>query len=160
MWFLHRTLKFYWGFRMQFAENFQANWQEGYCFIMTMPDPIQLEEPSTEFKNYSGNFLNIRLTDRTWPLVTPSVWSAKKTPWWQTFCWWQRSWNGGAEVAEITVKRLLCCGVWRTAKAMGQVCQCWWRICQEINAFPGLNITCFTFYIHLWPIYWLSLEQK
>jgi hypothetical protein len=21
--------------------NFQDNWQEGYCFIMTMPDPIQ-----------------------------------------------------------------------------------------------------------------------
>jgi hypothetical protein len=24
---------------MQSAENVQANWQEGYCFIMTMPDP-------------------------------------------------------------------------------------------------------------------------
>jgi hypothetical protein len=24
---------------MQFIENIQANWQEGYCFIMTMPDP-------------------------------------------------------------------------------------------------------------------------
>jgi hypothetical protein len=23
--------------------------------------------------------------------------------------------------------------------------------------FPGSNITCFTIYIHLWPIYWLSL---
>jgi hypothetical protein len=23
--------------------------------------------------------------------------------------------------------------------------------------FPGSNIICFTFYIHLWPIYWLSL---
>jgi hypothetical protein len=26
-------------FRMKFTENVQANWQEGYCFIMTMPDP-------------------------------------------------------------------------------------------------------------------------
>jgi hypothetical protein len=29
---------------------------------------------------------------------------------WLTFCWW-RGWNGGAEVAETTVKRILCCGV-------------------------------------------------
>jgi hypothetical protein len=30
----------------------------------------------------------------------------------------------GAEVAETTDKRLLCCGFWRTAKAMGQVYKC------------------------------------
>jgi hypothetical protein len=51
------------------------------------------------------------------------------------------SWNGGAEVAETTVERLLHCGDRRTGKAIGQVYQCWWRICREI--------TCFTFYIHL-----------
>jgi hypothetical protein len=28
---------------------------------MTMPDPIQPEQPRREFKNYSGNFFNIRL---------------------------------------------------------------------------------------------------
>jgi hypothetical protein len=76
---------------------------------------------------------------------------------WQTFLW-RRCWNGGAEVAETTVKRLLCCGFRRTGKAMGQVYQCWWRICRDINVFfPGSNITCFTFYIPLWPIYRLSL---
>jgi hypothetical protein len=32
---------------------------KGYCFIMTMPDPIQPEQPRREFKNCSGNFLNI-----------------------------------------------------------------------------------------------------
>jgi hypothetical protein len=37
-----------------------------------------------------------------------------------------------AEVAETTVKRLLCCGFRRTGKAMGQ---CWWKISQEINIF-------------------------
>jgi hypothetical protein len=42
----------------------------------------------------------------------------------------------------------LCCEFRRTGKAMGQVYQCWWRICQEINIFPGLNIISFTFYIH------------
>jgi hypothetical protein len=62
---------------MQFAENVHANWQEGYCFIMSMPDPIQPGQPRREFKNYSRNFLNICLTARTWPLVTSFVWSAK-----------------------------------------------------------------------------------
>jgi hypothetical protein len=33
---------------------------------MTMPDPIQPEQPRREFKNCSGDFLNIRLTARTW----------------------------------------------------------------------------------------------
>jgi hypothetical protein len=28
---------------MQFAENFQANWQEEYCFITRLPEPIQPE---------------------------------------------------------------------------------------------------------------------
>jgi hypothetical protein len=27
----------------------EANWQEKYCFIMTMPDPIQPEQLSREF---------------------------------------------------------------------------------------------------------------
>jgi hypothetical protein len=38
-----------------------ANWQEEYCFIMTMPDPIQPEQPRREFKKYSGKFFKIRL---------------------------------------------------------------------------------------------------
>jgi histone-lysine N-methyltransferase SETMAR len=41
----------------------------------------------------------------------------------------------GVEVAETTVKRLLCCGFWHTGKVIGQVYQCWWRICREINVF-------------------------
>jgi hypothetical protein len=43
--------------------------------------------------------------------------------------------NGGPEVAETTVKTLLCCRFRRTGKAMGQVYECWWRICREINVF-------------------------
>jgi hypothetical protein len=39
----------------------------------------------------------------------------------------------GAELAETTVKRLLCCGFRRTGKAMGQVNRCCLRICREIN---------------------------
>jgi hypothetical protein len=39
-------------FREQFAENIQANWQEGYCSFITMPDPIQSLENS---RNRMGN---------------------------------------------------------------------------------------------------------
>jgi hypothetical protein len=42
----------------------------------------------------------------------------------------------GAEVAEPTVKRLLRCGFRSTGKAMGQVYQCWYRICREIDVSP------------------------
>jgi histone-lysine N-methyltransferase SETMAR len=42
---------------VQFTENIQANWQEGYCFIMTVPDPIQSEQPRREFKNYQWELL-------------------------------------------------------------------------------------------------------
>jgi hypothetical protein len=72
---------------------------------------------------------------------------------WQMFCWW-RGWNGCAELAETTDKRLLCCGFRRTGKAMGQMYQCWWRLCQ------GSNITCCMFYIHLWTTYWLFLVNN
>jgi hypothetical protein len=41
----------------------------------------------------------------------------------------------GAEVVETTVKIFLCSGFRLTGKAMGQVYQCWWRICREINVF-------------------------
>jgi hypothetical protein len=42
----------------------------------------------------------------------------------------------------------------RTGKAMGQVYQCWRRICREINVFfPVSNITCFQLYMNLWPVY-------
>jgi hypothetical protein len=56
-----------------------------------------------------------------------------------------------AEVAETTIKRLLCCGFRRTGKAMGQVYQCWWWICREIICFFfHVRISHFnTFYIDL-----------
>jgi hypothetical protein len=76
----------------------------------------------------------------------------------QTFPWWRGGWNGGAEVAETTVKRLLCCGFRRTGKAMGQMYQCWWRICREKNVYSRFEYHMFYVVLfHLWPIYWLSL---
>jgi hypothetical protein len=39
----------------------------------------------------------------------------------------------GGEVAETTAKRLLCCGFRRNGKEIGQVYECRWRICREIN---------------------------
>jgi hypothetical protein len=41
-----------------------TNCQEGWCFNMAL-DPIQAEQPRGEFKNYSRNFLNIRITPHT-----------------------------------------------------------------------------------------------
>jgi hypothetical protein len=38
-------------------------------------------------------------------------------------------------------KRLLCFGFRRTGKAMGQVYQCWWRICREINVFFQVRVS-------------------
>jgi hypothetical protein len=49
----------------------------------------------------------------------------------------------GAEVAETTIKRLLCCGFRRTGKSMGQVYQCLWRICREISVLPRLEFHVF-----------------
>jgi hypothetical protein len=51
-------------------------------------------------------------------------------------------------VAETTVKILLCYGFRRTAKEMGQIYQCRWRICGEINVF--LTLECHMFYV-LYP---------
>jgi hypothetical protein len=67
-----------------------------------------------------------------------------------------RSWNGGTEVAETSVKRLLCYGFRRTSNAMGQVHQYYRRICREIHIYSRFYHI-FTFYIHLWHIYWLCL---
>jgi hypothetical protein len=47
----------------------------------------------------------------------------------------------GAEVPETTVKRTQCCGFGLTGKAMGQVYQCWWRICREICVLFHVRIS-------------------
>jgi hypothetical protein len=52
-------------------------------------------------------------------------------------------------VSEATVKILLPCGFRRTGKAMGQVYQCWWMICREINVFSKFEYHMF-FYV-LYP---------
>jgi hypothetical protein len=54
----------------------------------------------------------------------------------------------GSKVAEITDKRLLCCGFRRTGKTIRQVYRCWWRICRDMHSLLS-NITYFTFYMHL-----------
>jgi hypothetical protein len=71
-----------------------------------------------------------------------------------------RWWNGGAELAETTVKILLCCGFWRSGKAMGQLVLVLVEDMPRNKCFfPCSNITCFTFYIHLWSKYWFSLVR-
>jgi hypothetical protein len=80
-------------------------------------------------------------------------------PWWQMFRWWRRSWNGGAEMTETTVERLPCCGFRRTGKAMGQVYQCWWRICREINAFSRFEYHMF-YFLYIFVTCLLSLPPS
>jgi hypothetical protein len=60
-------------------------------------------------------------------------------------------------VAETTVKRLLCYGFRLTGTAMGQVYQCRWRICREMNAFARFE---YMFYV-LYPFvtYLLALPH-
>jgi hypothetical protein len=43
-------------------QDVQANWQEGHCFIMTMPDPMQPEQPRKGFKSQEWELLEDRLT--------------------------------------------------------------------------------------------------
>jgi hypothetical protein len=62
-------VKFFLSFRIQFAENVQANWQRGVLLHHDNAKPNTAWQPRREFENYIGNFLNICLTARTWPLV-------------------------------------------------------------------------------------------
>jgi hypothetical protein len=66
--------------------------------------------------------------------------------------------RSGAQMAETRVKILLCYGFRSTDKAMGQVYQCWWRICRETNVF--LRFEYHKFYI-LYPFlnYLLTLPR-
>jgi hypothetical protein len=59
-------------------------------------------------------------------------------------------------VSETTVKRLLFCGFRRIGKAMGQVYQCWWRICREMNVFSRFKYRMF-YVLHPFVIYLLTL---
>jgi hypothetical protein len=77
---------------------------------------------------------------------------------WHTFRWWRRGWNGGAEVAETTVKRLQWCWFRRTGKAMGQVYKCWWRICREMNVFSRFEYHMF-YVLYPFVTYLLTLPR-
>jgi hypothetical protein len=55
-----------------------------------------------------------------------------------------------------TVKRLLCCGFQCTGKAMGQVYECWWRICREINIFSRFEYNMF-YVLYPFATYLLTL---
>jgi hypothetical protein len=63
-----------------------------------------------------------------------------------------------AEVAETAVKRLRCCGFRYTGKAIGQVYQCWWRICWEINVFSMFEYHMF-YVLYPFVTYLLTLPR-
>jgi hypothetical protein len=48
----------------------RSNGKRGNVSSWKWQTPTQPKQPRREFNNYSGNFLNICLTARTWPLVT------------------------------------------------------------------------------------------
>jgi hypothetical protein len=66
----------------------------------------------------------------------------------------------GAEVTELTVKRLLCCGFRRTGKAMGQVYQYWCMMRREVNVFFCLfEYQCFNI-LYPFVTYILNLSRN
>jgi hypothetical protein len=81
------------------------------------------------------------------------------TTWWKTFRWWLRGWNGGAEVAEKTAKRLICCWFQCTGTSMGQVYLCWWRICREMFFFSRFEYHMF-YFLHPFVTNLLILHLK
>jgi hypothetical protein len=86
-------------------------------------------------------------TEKCFLFVVRSVCRVKRfATGWQTFCCW-RVWRGGVQVAETTVRRFLCWGFGRTFKMMGQVYQCCWRLCQEINVFFSSRFEYHMFYV-------------
>jgi hypothetical protein len=58
--------------------------------------------------------------------------------------------------------RLQCSGFRCTGEAIGQVYQFWWRMCQEINFFPGSNITNILHFIYICdsPLYVGQSNEK
>jgi hypothetical protein len=59
-------------------------------------------------------------------------------------------------VTETAVQRLLCYGFRRTGKAIGQLYQCWWKICREINFFSRFEYHVF-YVLHPFVTYLLTL---
>jgi hypothetical protein len=106
---------------MQFAENVQDIGQEGYCFVMTMQDLIQLKQPWREFKKYSANFLNIRLTAQTLAPNDFHMFGPLKNH-------IDDRRLADDKEAETAVKNFSAVG-FDTGKVMEQVYQCLWRIC-------------------------------
>jgi hypothetical protein len=53
-------------------------------------------------------------------------------------------------------KRLLCCWYRHTSKAMGQIYQCWWRICREINVFFQVRISHVLRFISIYNLFTYS----
>jgi hypothetical protein len=117
-----------------FAENIQANWQEGYCFIMTIPDlhraqatqeRIQvLQWEHLEHPPYSPDLAptDFHLYDLLKKhFVGKHFFDDKEV---ETEVWkWLRQ------------QSIICCGFQHIGKTMGQVYKCWWRICREFFFF-------------------------
>jgi hypothetical protein len=76
---------------------------------------------------------------------------------WQMFRWWRISWNGGAEVAETTVKRLYVAGIEALVNRWDKCINVVGGYFEKKMLSSGSNTTYFIFVVHLWPTYWPSL---
>jgi hypothetical protein len=79
---------------------------------------------------------------------------------WQRFRWWRRGWNRRTKVFETVVKRLLYWEFRRVGKGMGQVYQCWWRICGGRNIFPRFKYHMFNILYPFVSLDWFSLVKR
>jgi hypothetical protein len=61
------------------------------------------------------------------------------------------------KVSETAIVIFLCRWIWRTGKATGHIYVLVEGMSRNKFFFSFEYITCFTFYIHLWPVYWVSL---
>jgi hypothetical protein len=116
--------------RVQFTKNSQKmsrpTGKRGTVSSWQCQTPYSPNNPEENSRTTVGTSWTSALQAGLGPKWLPFVRSAKNPHSWQTSrCWW-RDWNGGAEVAETTVRRPLCCGFRRTGKATGHLYQCWW----------------------------------
>jgi hypothetical protein len=114
---------------MQFAENIQANWQEEYSFIMTIPDPHTARATHERIQELHWEFLehlpytpdlapsDFHLCDllKTTLLADVSL-MMKRLKWVRKYLRQQS-------------KGIFAVGFRHTGKAKRQVYQWWWRIC-------------------------------
>jgi hypothetical protein len=135
MWILHLTVKFCWSFVMLFADV-----QRGTA-PSWLPDPIQREHPPCSSDLAPGNYHLFN------PLRTRL--GGKRLADEKRRC--RSGWEKSQKIYNAT-------GIDTLVKQWSKCISVVGGYVEKYVIYPCSNITCFTFHIHLWPIYWLSLS--